>query len=273
MDVLKLESISGLPMSLDGTGLVFEPEIVIEETKVRLLDELTPVALDPEACRGSREIAYHMYNGVYHQNDADRLAGIPLRYELTLIPARRLNREFVKTFGHLHTAEPSTGLAYAEVCEVLVGTAHFFLQTLDLAGPSAAQTLYIKATAGDKIIIPPDFDHLTINPGPGPLLFSDVIALNVRGIYERYRATHGAAYLEVVAENEQAQFRPNPTYRAVSPLRQLVPQNYSELHLTRHEPLYTAFVQSRGKKWSFLTNPSQFWSTFPDLAAEFSMHA
>jgi glucose-6-phosphate isomerase, archaeal len=257
-------------MALDETGqIIFEPEIVVNESKVRRLDELTPVALDPETCRGSQEIAYYMYNGVYLQSDAPRLAGVPMRYELTLIPAHRLNREFVKTCGHLHTTEPASGLTYAEIYEVLVGTAHFFFQTLDLAGPDATQALYVEAQAGDKVIIPPGFDHLTINPGPGPLLFSDVISLEARGIYERYRASRGAAYLEVAGPAEPAHFIPNPAYRAVPSLRQVTPGDYPALHLTRHEPLYTAFVQTQGEAWMFLTDPGRFQSTFPDLAAEF----
>lgn len=44
-------------------------------SKVRRPDELTPVALDPESCRASQEVAYFTYNGVYLQSDAARLAG------------------------------------------------------------------------------------------------------------------------------------------------------------------------------------------------------
>lgn len=268
--MLNLQAISGLPMSLDDAGqMVFDPAIDIDETKVRRLDELTPVALSPEVCRDNPEIAYSMYNGVSHRDDTTWLTGVPIRYELTLIPARRLDREFIKTFGHLHTAEPGSGLTYAEVCEVLVGTAHFFFQTLDPSGPDAGQAFYIEAKAGDKIIIPPDFDHLTINPGPGPLLFSDVIGLEVRGIYERYRMSRGAAYLEIAGADEQAQFIANPHYRRVAPLQKLSLKDYPGLDLTAQTPLYTAFVRSRGENWPFLTAPSQFWSTFPDLAMQF----
>ncbi len=75
---------------------------------------------------------------------------------------------------------------YAEVCEVLAGTAHFLFQTLDVAGPDATMAFYVEAQAGDKVLVPPGFDHCTINPGPEPLLFSDVIALGVTGIYDRF---------------------------------------------------------------------------------------
>jgi len=263
-----LSSVSGLPMALDDAGqLVLGPGVVVEETKVRLLDELTPVALEPEVCRGCQEAAYYMYNGVYRQSDTDRLSGVPLRYELTLIPPRRIGREFVKTVGHRHCPELRSGLDYAEVCEVLAGTAHFIFQTLDVAGPAASAVFYVEAWAGDKVLVPPGLDHCTINPGPGPLLFSDVIALGVSGIYDRFKATHGAAYLEV--DEDGARFIPNPTYRGIPPLQRLEPGEYPSLRLTRAEPLYTGFVHSRGEGWTFLTNPALFWPTFPDLTAAF----
>jgi glucose-6-phosphate isomerase len=164
-------------------------------------------------------------------------------------------------------------LSYAEVCEVLVGTAHFLLQTLDPSGPTADAVFYIEAKAGDKVIIPPGFDHLTINPGPEPLLFADVISLEVFGVYDRFRAVRGGAYLEISGENGLAQFTPNPFYRAVVPLQKIESGDYPELHLTRAEPLYTAFVQEKAENWGFLTNPGYFWSTFPDLKQQYGRRA
>lgn len=260
--MINLETLSGLPIQLDGDGqIVFGADVVVEETKTRLLSDLTSVAMEPESCQGRSDVAYYMYNGVYCQSDANRLEGLPIQYELTLIPARRIGREFVKTFGHLHSAEPESGQTYAEVCEVLVGTAHFLFHTLDPVGPSASLAYYVEAREGDKVLFPPGLDHLTINPRSGPLLFSDVIARGSRGIYDRFRATRGAAYLEV-AEGGKPQFVPNPVYRNVPPLSKRPVEGYPALHLTRDEPLYTAFVQGRGENWSFLTDPCQFWLDF-----------
>jgi len=223
---------SGLPIRLDEAGqLVCGPEVIIEEVKVRRFDELAPVALEPETCRGRQEPAYYMYNGVYRQADAGRLAGLGLRYELTLIPPLRMGRECIKTLGHRHCAEPRSGLDYAEVCEVLTGVAHFLFQTLD----------------------------------PEPLLFSDVIAVGVNGIYDRFKAARGAAYLEVV-QDDQTRFIPNPAYRTVPHLQKVPPGEYPHLRLTRDEPLYAVFLEERGACWPFLADPSQFWAYFPDLA-------
>jgi glucose-6-phosphate isomerase len=268
MHVLDLQNVSGLPIGLNDQGLlVFGQGVVVDERGVRLMEELTSVALEPAVCRGNSDIVYYMENGVYQQQDAGRLANVPMRYELTLIPARRIGREFVKTHGHLHHPEPQSGIDYAEVCEVLAGKAHFLFQTLNVTGPRASMAFYVEATAGQKVLMPPGFDHCTINPGPDALLFSDVIALGVSGIYDRFKTAGGAAYLEV-SEDGQPLFIPNPTYQDVPPLLQIEPRDYPELELTSDVPLYTAFVRSRGGKWDFLLDPRRFWPTFRDLAAE-----
>lgn len=265
-----LADLAGLPIGLDDEGLlVFGDDVVVDDHRVRLVDALTPVVLEPEAARGSDEIAYYMDNGVYRRGDSERLAGIPMRYELTLIPPRRIGRECVKTFGHIHLKEPRSNLEWTEVCEVVTGTAHFLLQTLDLDGPDADHVYLIEAGPGQKVLLPPGFDHCTINPSDEPLLFSDVIALGVAGDYSRFVATRGAAYLEV-ADGAAAHFIANPTYRRVAAVQPVPLQDYPGLHLTTELPLYTAFVQTRGAAWPFLLDPRQFYPAFPDLRSAFA---
>jgi glucose-6-phosphate isomerase len=266
-----LGALSGLPIALDDDGLmVFDESVVVDDHRVRLLDELTPVVMEPDRARGSREIAYFMDNGVYCRGDAERLAGVPMRYELTLMPPRTVGREYVKTFGHIHRPEPISGLEWTEVVEVLTGTAHFQLQTLDLTGPDADVVYLIEAGPGEKVLLPPGFDHCTINPGNEPLLFSDVIALGVSGDYSRFVAARGAAYLEVVGDDGPTMI-PNPTYRNVAPIRDVSLRDYPALRLTSDTPLYTAFVETRGELWPFLTDPRLFYPAFPDLLAIFAL--
>lgn len=263
--MLDLNTISGLPLTLTDDGqLQFGDNLVIDQIGERGLDELSQVVLEPAFCQGRTEAAYWMYNGVYYTKDAASLRDVPLRYELTLMPPRPIGRELSKTHGHLHSTEPRSGRTYAEICEVLVGTAHFVFQTLDPAGPDASMVYVLEAHAGDKIVVPPDLDHLTINAGDGPLLFSDVIALGCYGVYDRYRTAQGAAYLEV-SDHGMPSIIPNPSYRTVAPLQWLAPQEYPHLDLSRDVPLYTALVRGQGEKWAFLTDPRVFSETFPDL--------
>jgi glucose-6-phosphate isomerase, archaeal len=266
---LDLKELSGLPIRLDKHGfLISDPDVRIDETRTRVLDELTEVYLDQAACRGP-EAAYWMFNGVYVESDRLRLSKSPIRYELTLFPDKFIGREYIKSHGHLHKTEPHSGIDYPEICEVLVGTAHFLFQTLDPQGPSSSEAFYVEVKAGEKIIIMPGYDHLTINPGPGPLLFSDVVALTCGGIYQRFKDSGGAAYLEEEHAG-QAQFIPNPKYVALPALRRAVPKEFPQLDLCKGKSLYAAFLENAGENWPFLWKPELFKGLFPDLNSLFN---
>jgi glucose-6-phosphate isomerase len=261
---LDLKELSGLPIQLDSNGyLISDPDVCIDETKTRVLDELTEVYLDKAACRGA-DAAYWMFNGVYIKSDSVRLSRSPIRYELTLFPDKFIGREFIKSHGHIHKPEPRSGIDYPEICEVLIGTAHFFFQTLDPDGPSSSEAFVVEVKAGEKIVIPPGYDHLTINPGPGPMLFADVVALSCGGIYTRFKTAGGAAYLEV-EQAGQAQFIPNPKYIALPALQKATPKEFPELDLWSGKSLYAAFLENAGENWQFLWKPELFKGLFPDL--------
>ena len=261
---MDLKEVSGLSIHLDSNSILrFDPDVYIDETRTRVLDELTDVYLDKAACRG-KDVAYWMFNGVCAKRDRVRLSQAPIRYELTFFPDKCIGREFVKAHGHIHKPEPHSGIDYPEICEVLVGTAHFFFQTLDPNGPSSSEAFYVQVRAGEKIVIPPGYDHLTINPGPGPMLFSDVVALSCGGIYERFKKSGGAAYLEI-EQAGQAQFIPNPKYISLPPLLKAVPREFQELDLVKARPLYDAFLENAGENWQFLWQPELFKEKFSDL--------
>ncbi len=253
---LDLSEHAGLPIHLTpAPQLEFGAGVVVDEFKIRHFSELSAVYLDLSVA--GDEAAYFMYNGVYREADAPLLAEAGLRYELTLFPDRRIGHEYVKTLGHLHAAEPQSGIDYPEICEVLHGVAHFFFQKFGAAPHTALEAFYVEVHSGEKIIIPPGYHHLTINPGPGPLLFSDVVAPGVSGLYEDFKQAGGAAYLEVEKAGG-AQFVPNPRYSAAPPLARLRPRQFPDLNLSPAQPLYQALLERRGAGWEFLRQPAQF---------------
>lgn len=266
---MDLSQIGGLPMQLDEQGcLHLDASLAIEERRVRQLDELTPVYLDQIACRGE-QAAYEMINGITADEDSEQLSGLPVRYELTWFPALKIGQEYVKTLGHIHFPESGSGIDPPEICEVLVGRAHFLFMKLNPDGFSAEDAFYIELTAGQKLIIPPGYNHLTINPGPGPMLFSDVVARTVRGNYASIIKAGGAVYLEV--ERGQAPvFIPNPRYRSHPILRRVYPKEFPQLQLVSGEPLYTVFRRTLAKGWEFLWHPELYASQFPTPDAVFN---
>jgi glucose-6-phosphate isomerase, archaeal len=259
---------SGLPMQLDGSGkLLLDPTVVVNEYRTRILDELTPVYLDQEACKG-KQVAYEMFNGVFAVKDQDKLKALPVSYELTLFPAMKIGREYVKTLGHIHKPDPRSGIDHPEICEVVFGRAHFLFMKLNPDCASAAEAFFVDVRAGEKIIIPPGYEHLTINPGPGPMLFSDVVSREVGGNYERMKTARGAVYLEVDG-NGLPTFFPNPQYHSHPTLRQVQVKEFPAIRLTSTEALYTTFVKTRAQDWEFLWRPELYWDQFPTLESIF----
>ncbi len=243
----------------DGT-LHFGDDLIVDETFSRPLSRLKSVALDPAACVPEDRVQYWMYNGIARSGERERLAQTGLRYELTLMFPQAIGRERAKTLGHLHSFPANSRLNYPEVCEVLHGTAYFIFQTMDIQTRTANFCAALEAHPGDKVVIPPNLHHLTINAGNEPLLFSDVIPLAVTGIYEPLAAMHGAAYMNIVDDG----FIINPVYQSVVTLEQWSAQAYLAVDLTPERPLYDVFSETPDAL-SWMVAPERFSTVFPEL--------
>jgi glucose-6-phosphate isomerase len=256
-----LAHVSGLDIqwAADGT-LQFGPDIVVDETFSRPRARLSAVALDPGACIPADETQYWMYNGIATRDARERLAATGLRYELTLMFPRALGRERAKTLGHLHNFPEGSPLNYPEIIEVVHGRAFFIFQTMHTEKRIAPFCAVLEALSGDKVVIPPNLHHLTINAGDGPLLFSDVIPLATKGIYQPLADMHGAAYL-FTTDN---QWLKNPSYRSVGELQRWTTREYPARGLTRDKPLFRAFMEAP-TRFDWLLHPEQFQTVFPDI--------
>jgi glucose-6-phosphate isomerase len=114
-----------------------------------------------------------------------------LRYDLTVIPPGDIGGEWVKTKGHYHPKN-AAGVGYPEIYEVLEGRAHYLLQSRDLT-----DVVMIDAAAGDVVIIPPEYGHITINPDPArTLAMANIVSTAFESEYGEYESCHGAAYYE-----------------------------------------------------------------------------
>jgi len=248
-----------LDWAADGT-LAFGVGVSVDEAFTRPLSRLRPVALDPEACTPPERIQYWMYNGVATVQDRARLAATGMRYELTLMAPLAIGRERAKTLGHLHSFPPNSALNYPEVCEVLHGTAIFLFQCMNVELRSVSRVIAIEARQGDKVVIPPNVHHLTINSGDEPLLFSDIIPLAVSGNYEPFAQMGGAGYFYL----SSSEFVPNERYAALPTLEHRTTRAYPDARLTPHLPLYTLFSEAP-EALSWMLEPERFAALFPDL--------
>ncbi len=159
------------------------------------------------------EPLYFMYRDLA-RSDEDRawLHQQNLRYDLTVIPARSLCGECVKTKGHFHPKNPQ-GAGYPEVYEVLEGEAHYILQTRGFD-----DIVLVAAKAGDVVVIPPGYGHVSINPlRDAPLAMVNIVSTAFESEYGEYEARHGAAYFEMA----DGSMKRNPHYPHVPSLRRI----------------------------------------------------
>jgi glucose-6-phosphate isomerase len=162
------------------------------------------------ACAASDPL-YYMYRDLA-RSEADRcwLACHRLRYDITVIPSRDLCGEFVKTKGHYHPVNPA-GTGYPELYEVVEGTAQFLLQTLTLD-----DVVLVVAGTGARVVIPPGYGHISINPSPDTtLVMANLVSTAFESEYGEYETLHGAAYYVM----SDGRIIKNPHYPDMPPVR------------------------------------------------------
>ncbi|MCX6670122.1 MAG: glucose-6-phosphate isomerase, partial [Methanothrix sp.] len=171
-------------MELEYGGKRREPDI-------RRLSDIMDVILDQEwAAKAEDFELYYMYRDLFlSRADGIKLRDQGLRYDITIIPPNMLGREYIKTLGHYHPMVPGASVTYPELYEVLEGEALYLLQSLDLSDVVA-----VNASAGDKVLVPPDYGHITINRSHKTLKMANFVARDFSSLYTPLRERAGGAY-------------------------------------------------------------------------------
>ena len=225
----------------------------LPQPSVRTIGDMRSVLADPSC--GDDGPLYFMYRDLA-KSDADWtwLHHHHLRYDLTVIPPRDLCGEKVKTKGHYHPKN-AAGTGYPEIYEVLEGQAHYLLQSRSLD-----DVVMIAAVAGDLVIIPPEYGHITINPSADkPLVMANIVSTAFESEYGEYERLGGAAYYEMGS----GELVKNPRYPAVPPVRHIAPGSGHGIHRTVKGPLLS-LIGNEGAL-SFLNSPEAFLPVFEVL--------
>jgi glucose-6-phosphate isomerase, archaeal len=172
---------------------------------IRSLEQMKEVLLDPDI-RVPEEL-YYMYRDVHLAKDAQLLKTNKLRYDVTVIKPDCLGRELMKTAGHYHEG------SFGELYEVLEGKAFCLLQKPDPRDYRLIEdVILVESVAGQKIVIPPGYGHILVNPGPGCLVTSNWVSSAFSSQYELYKVARGAAYY-LVNSNGKVEFTKNAFYK------------------------------------------------------------
>ena len=185
-------------------NIIYEPDVCMvlrmkelefggksKEPDIRRLYDMSDVIFDQEWLASAQNFElYYMYRDLYlTRADRDRLLDQGLRYDITVIPPGMLGREYIKTAGHYHPQPPGSIVSYPEIYEVLEGEALYLLQKQDLSNVVA-----VNASAGDKVLVPPDYGHITINRSNKTLKMANFVARKFSSLYEPYKQRGGGAY-------------------------------------------------------------------------------
>lgn len=219
--------------------------------KVRRLFDMKDVIYDKEwLYRADNIELYYMYRELsLSKKDALAMKEHNLRYDITIIPPLMMGCEFVKTAGHYHPKVPGTGITYPEIYEVISGEAHYLLQKPE--GDGIKDVILIKAGEGDKVLIPPDYGHLTVNASRKVLRMANFVARGFESIYEPVKEKGGGAYFFL-----NKGIVKNPSYGEVPQIRKLKPGNVKETGLEKGREMY-GLVRAL-KKLEFLTEPQEY---------------
>ncbi len=146
---------------------------------IRYLYDLKKVLYDQKWLKTAPNFElYYMYRGIKKKNN--------LRYDITVIPAKTLGKEFTKTKGHDHLGR------HGEVYIVLEGEAIYLLMAKK--GKEIKDVCAIKAKKGEVAIIPPFYGHVTINPSKKELKMANWISSNCKSDYTPFEKMKGACY-------------------------------------------------------------------------------
>jgi len=218
---------------------------------IRRLEELEDVLLDrnffAQADKGI--ILYYMFRDVHREADETLFRRNRIRYDVTIIPPRTLGQEFTKTAGHYHP-EANKGLSYTELYEVLHGEAHYLLQKAE--NERIVDVLLVEARKGDKVVIPPNYGHVTINPSEKTLIMTNLVSSDFESLYEPYRKHKGAAYFELKDDT----FKKNESYQALPPLRRIRAEKRKQFPADRD--IYALFVENPDL-FKFLNEPEEYY--------------
>ncbi|MFH1470426.1 MAG: glucose-6-phosphate isomerase family protein [Candidatus Micrarchaeota archaeon] len=203
---MKLD-VKDLNLDFSGTTLYLDDTPI--KPDIRTLAQMKPVLFDPEAGKGDPSTPlYHMYRDLM-----PKLKENNIRYDITVIFNRNLGSEFNKTLGHYHPqAVPE--LTYTELYNILQGEAHYLLQK-PRPDASIEDAILIKAKKGDAVTMPPNYGHITINPGKEPLVMANLVEANFSSDYHLYELNRGGTYYELTT----GKLLPNPSYGTLPELK------------------------------------------------------
>ncbi|QQG42486.1 MAG: hypothetical protein HYW15_03190 [Candidatus Giovannonibacteria bacterium] len=208
----------------------------------RMVFDMKPVFRNPEAV-GKNSVFYEVYRNL-------EIVGGKVRYDITEIPQQKIGGEFAKTFGHYHRGPQS------DLYEVLEGRAYFLIQRYENDPAAITEAYIIEASAGEKVVTPPNFGHLAINIGDANLVLANWVGL-VDYDYETIKKYRGGCYY-VRDVGEAIEFEKNQNYKSVPEIKKLKFRDLPEFGIKNGAEYPIWNLRETPEKLDWLINPGKY---------------
>lgn len=235
--MLDLSRVSGLDLRLDSQkhALAFGKTVVS----------------DP--AREVSSLKYRLYGGAREIKDTDILRKNKLRFDLILLAFGRRGIQMPRTPGSC----PQGG--FPKLYESVYGEAWFLLQKENKEDPRVIEdVILVKVRPAQKIIIPPGYGHILVNPGKDDLVACAFSSARLIQEPQTVEGPGGAGAYFIFKDNLGEFFQPNPYYQGVPYMRMAGPgARMKSLGLDSTSPVYN--LLSKGiEKLDFLNNPAKY---------------
>jgi len=254
-----MAKIKSLKLEWDDLKKMLFFDGVILTPDVRFLEQMTEVVYDKDYAKAAdpKTELYYMYRELCFEENLKLFADRQIRHDVTVIPAMNLGREANKTVGHYHT-DARPGVSFPELYEVLAGQAHYLLMKRKkvegkLKNDVLEDAVLVKARAGDKMLVPPNYGHITINPGPETLVMANLVERNFKSDYAPIGETRGGFVYEL-ADGKLVE---NPAFLHDKKIETVAAAEYDAtlaMELGAGETIYRQFLE-KPEKFDFLTRP------------------
>ncbi len=205
----------------------------------------------------AREVSslkYRLYGDAREIKDTDILRKNKLRFDLILLAFGRRGIQMPRTPG-------SAGQGgFPKLYEAVYGEAWFLLHKETKEDPRVIEdVILVKVKPGRKIIIPPGYGHILINPAEDDMVACAFSSVELIPEPKSGEGPGGAAAYFIFKDNlGDPFFQPNPFYRDVPYMRiAVVSARIERFGVSSNEPVYN--LLSKGiEKLDFLNNPVKY---------------
>lgn len=225
---------------------------------VRFVEDMKEVILDKEwAEKNKTQPLYYMYRDLAESEaEAEKIKAVDLRYDVLDSVPVYLGEEYNKTAGHYHSMIENTDFTYPELYELIKGEMHYLMQKVE--GDKVVDIYAVRASSGDKVIVPSGYGHFSIFLSPEGVRESNWSPNSSLSYYDDVKKKRGAGYYALIDKNatDGVRWVKNDNYSYVPPLRFLKPTNFSDLGLDKNVNMYG--LVNNLEKLDYMKNPHNY---------------